>query len=75
MYTDMYIPRVQCLSYMYIFGASIKSDVIVGTCILVTSVHALWCALFSSSAMHEFQNLHAKAKDKIHEFVRGHFYG
>ena len=30
---------------------------------------------FSSSAMHEFQNLHAKSKDKIHDFVRGHFYG
>ncbi|KAL5273178.1 GYS2 family protein [Megaselia abdita] len=27
------------------------------------------------SAIHEFQNLHAMAKDKIHEFVRGHFYG
>ncbi|KAI9362920.1 glycogen synthase [Zopfochytrium polystomum] len=27
------------------------------------------------SALHEFQNLHAKAKDKIHEFTRGHFYG
>ncbi|CAH1396809.1 unnamed protein product [Nezara viridula] len=27
------------------------------------------------SALHEFQNLHAMAKDKIHEFVRGHFYG
>lgn len=27
------------------------------------------------SALHEFQNLHARAKDKIHEFVRGHFYG
>lgn len=27
------------------------------------------------SALHEFQNLHAVAKDKIHEFVRGHFYG
>ncbi|KAI0748965.1 glycogen synthase [Irpex lacteus] len=26
-------------------------------------------------AMHEFQNLHAAAKAKIHEFVRGHFYG
>ncbi|KAJ3081644.1 glycogen synthase isoform 1 [Quaeritorhiza haematococci] len=26
-------------------------------------------------AIHEFQNLHAKAKEKIHEFVRGHFYG
>ncbi|KAF8840431.1 glycogen synthase [Paxillus ammoniavirescens] len=26
-------------------------------------------------AMHEFQNLHATAKAKIHEFVRGHFYG
>jgi glycogen(starch) synthase len=25
--------------------------------------------------MHEFQNLHAKAKDKIHQFIRGHFYG
>lgn len=25
--------------------------------------------------MHEFQNLHAKAKEKIHDFVRGHFYG
>ncbi|CAH2056086.1 unnamed protein product, partial [Iphiclides podalirius] len=27
------------------------------------------------SALHEFQNLHALAKDKIHEFARGHFYG
>ena len=27
------------------------------------------------AALHEFQNLHARAKDKIHEFVRGHFYG
>ncbi|ODQ50423.1 glycogen synthase [Saitoella complicata NRRL Y-17804] len=26
-------------------------------------------------AMHEFQNLHAMAKTKINEFVRGHFYG
>ncbi len=27
------------------------------------------------SALHEFQNLHAKAKERIHDFVRGHFYG
>ncbi|EDV29326.1 uncharacterized protein TRIADDRAFT_20144 [Trichoplax adhaerens] len=27
------------------------------------------------SALHEFQNLHAKSKDKIHEFIRGHFHG
>ncbi|KAJ3094110.1 glycogen synthase isoform 1 [Phlyctochytrium bullatum] len=27
------------------------------------------------SAIHEFQNLHARAKEKIHEFVRGHFHG
>lgn len=27
------------------------------------------------SAMHEFQNLHAKAKEKIHAFVKGHFHG
>jgi len=27
------------------------------------------------SALHEFQNLHAKAKEKIHDFIRGHFYG
>ncbi|EKM77259.1 hypothetical protein AGABI1DRAFT_77702 [Agaricus bisporus var. burnettii JB137-S8] len=26
-------------------------------------------------AMHEFQNLHATAKAKINEFIRGHFYG
>lgn len=26
-------------------------------------------------AVHEFQNLHAEKKDKINEFVRGHFYG
>ena len=26
-------------------------------------------------AMHEFQNLHARAKSKINEFIRGHFYG
>ncbi|KAJ1503374.1 glycogen synthase isoform 1 [Coelomomyces lativittatus] len=27
------------------------------------------------AAVHEFQNLHALAKEKIHDFVRGHFYG
>jgi len=27
------------------------------------------------SALHEFQNLHAIYKEKINEFVRGHFYG
>lgn len=27
------------------------------------------------SAMHEFQNMHALAKQKINDFVRGHFYG
>ena len=27
------------------------------------------------SALHEFQNLHAQAKDKINEFVKGHFHG
>ncbi|SCV74417.1 BQ2448_8056 [Microbotryum intermedium] len=27
------------------------------------------------SAMHEFQNLHALSKQKINDFVRGHFYG
>ncbi|KAJ2768881.1 glycogen synthase isoform 1, partial [Coemansia nantahalensis] len=27
------------------------------------------------SAMHEFQNLHQVAKERIHRFVRGHFYG
>jgi glycogen synthase len=25
--------------------------------------------------MHEFQNLHAQNKEKIHQFIRGHFYG
>lgn len=27
------------------------------------------------AALHEFQNLHAIAKEKIHDFVRGHFHG
>lgn len=27
------------------------------------------------AATHEFQNLHQQAKQKIHDFVRGHFYG
>ena len=27
------------------------------------------------SALHEFQNLHAINKEKIHNFVRGHFFG
>eukprot|EP00049_Salpingoeca_infusionum_P023748 m.13742 g.13742 ORF g.13742 m.13742 type:complete len:663 (-) comp5995_c0_seq1:1765-3753(-) len=27
------------------------------------------------SALHEFQNLHAKSKAKIHRFVQGHFHG
>ena len=27
------------------------------------------------AALHEFQNRHAVAKEKIHDFVRGHFYG
>lgn len=28
-----------------------------------------------TQCMHEFQNLHAIQKEKIHDFVRGHFYG
>ena len=28
-----------------------------------------------SRDLHEFQNLHAKSKEKINQFVRGHFYG
>lgn len=27
------------------------------------------------AAMHEFQNLHVQSKEKINEFIRGHFYG
>uniref|UniRef100_A0A7D6R712 Glycogen [starch] synthase n=1 Tax=Sinonovacula constricta TaxID=98310 RepID=A0A7D6R712_SINCO len=27
------------------------------------------------SAIHEFQNLHAISKERIHDFVKGHFYG
>ena len=27
------------------------------------------------AALHEFQNLHALSKEKINNFVRGHFYG
>jgi len=27
------------------------------------------------AALHEFQNLHARSKERIHEFVRGHFFG
>lgn len=27
------------------------------------------------AAVHEFQNLHSHAKETIHDFVRGHFYG
>lgn len=27
------------------------------------------------AALHEFQNMHAMAKEKIHDFVRGHFHG
>ncbi|OLL26718.1 Glycogen [starch] synthase [Neolecta irregularis DAH-3] len=30
---------------------------------------------YKFQAVHEFQNLHAKNKDRISEFVRGHFYG
>lgn len=26
-------------------------------------------------ALHEFQNLHAINKEKLNDFVRGHFYG
>ena len=25
--------------------------------------------------LHEFQNRHSQAKEKIHDFIRGHFYG
>lgn len=42
---------------------------------LVCALHCKLKPFSSVSAMHEFQNLHAKAKDKIHDFVRGHFYG
>jgi len=29
----------------------------------------------ANSFLHEFQNRHSKAKEKIHDFIRGHFYG
>jgi glycogen(starch) synthase len=32
-------------------------------------------SVVKSAALHEFQNLHAQSKEKIHEFVRGHFCG
>jgi hypothetical protein len=32
-------------------------------------------SILKLNALHEFQNLHALAKEKIHEFVRGHFFG
>lgn len=32
-------------------------------------------SLVKFAAVHEFQNLHAIAKEKINDFVRGHFYG
>ena len=28
-----------------------------------------------NTLLHEFQNRHSKAKEKIHDFIRGHFYG
>ncbi|XGW08399.1 hypothetical protein V3C99_011042 [Haemonchus contortus] len=31
--------------------------------------------VFKFAALHEFQNLHSMAKEKIHNFVRGHFHG
>jgi len=31
--------------------------------------------LHKFAALHEFQNRHAVAKEKINDFVRGHFYG
>lgn len=34
-----------------------------------------FCVPSQFSAMHEFQNLHAVNKEKIHAFVQGHFYG
>ena len=30
---------------------------------------------FTFRALHEFQNMHAQSKERIHEFIRGHFYG
>ena len=27
------------------------------------------------AALHEFQNRHSIAKEKIHDFIRGHFHG
>ncbi|XP_077870352.1 glycogen [starch] synthase-like [Saccoglossus kowalevskii] len=42
-----------------------KPDIIVPNGLNVTKFQAI----------HEFQNLHAKAKEKINDFIRGHFYG
>uniref|UniRef100_A0A8C8LSE5 Glycogen [starch] synthase n=1 Tax=Oncorhynchus tshawytscha TaxID=74940 RepID=A0A8C8LSE5_ONCTS len=45
----------------------------VWVCLYIITPNGLNVKKFS--AMHEFQNLHAQSKNRIQEFIRGHFYG
>uniref|UniRef100_A0A8C7P888 Glycogen [starch] synthase n=1 Tax=Oncorhynchus mykiss TaxID=8022 RepID=A0A8C7P888_ONCMY len=49
------------------------ADVSVSVCLYIITPNGLNVKKFS--AMHEFQNLHAQSKNRIQEFIRGHFYG
>uniref|UniRef100_C3ZKB8 Glycogen [starch] synthase n=1 Tax=Branchiostoma floridae TaxID=7739 RepID=C3ZKB8_BRAFL len=44
-------------------------------CMERSAAHCAHVFATKFQAIHEFQNLHAIAKEKISEFVRGHFYG
>lgn len=63
----VYILLVQLKSHLHVFynADNIFTDVITPNGLNIIKF----------SALHEFQNLHAINKEKLNDFVRGHFYG
>lgn len=61
----VYILLVQLKSHLFYKADNIFTDVITPNGLNIIKF----------SALHEFQNLHAINKEKLNDFVRGHFYG
>ena len=43
--------------------------------IALAAAHFLFFLYPHKSSVHNFQEMHTQAKEKIHDFVRGHFHG
>uniref|UniRef100_A0A6Q2ZPK4 Glycogen [starch] synthase n=1 Tax=Esox lucius TaxID=8010 RepID=A0A6Q2ZPK4_ESOLU len=62
-----------CARCLCVRGVCVCAVFVCARCLYIITPNGLNVKKFS--AMHEFQNLHAQSKNRIQEFVRGHFYG